>query len=428
MVSEIVIHLGDCKTGTTALQSVLAGGLARAQDGRRILYPTQFNHMPLAKSISGLKGDADQARYRAPRWSEVARALRASDATWGILSAEHFEFAPPQAVQAALDEFLPGWRGRTRLVAYVRPHPERIVSAYAESLKKTGQPLPMDRFLRSREKGGAEGAGLYGFHPRFTAWRTTFGDAFTLRPYIRDRLAGRDVVTDFLDWLGGPDSFTFQRGSQDNQALGLADLALMRLMHERVLAALPATARGGPSTRNAALHKARMQLGWNFAPFLNARAAGLAPGPDQSGGGNSGGRLRMDRALYDRVVAQYRGDARALDHDFFGQLPPGPGGHGPMESALLAYGAQCVDQPQSLTAADHFSPGEIALARVFSDFTARLIAAEPAHFSWASKPPEERRATFEPTLTQGLRTLTAPGGAAQFWTWLKRVLWQRLRP
>lgn len=369
MVQELVFHLGDCKTGTTALQSVLAGGLARAHDGRDYLYPARFNHIPLAKTISGLKGEAAEAAHRDRRWSALAREMEKSDARWGIVSAEHFEFVPPGKLKAALDDFLPGWEGRSRFIAYVRPHPERIVSAYAEAIKKTGIKAPMARFLRAREGGGGDG-GLYHFHPRFTAWRAVFGDAFTLRPFIRSRLAQGDIVADFLDWLGGPGSFAFSPGPLDNSALDLADLALMRMLHDRL-------EQGGGD-----LGKARLQFGWNLAPFLNARKDG------QKGAG----KLRMDAALCAHVAGLYREDARALDRDFFGT---GDGAAGPMEQALDDARRNAVPAPQSLEAADYFSPGELALARAFADFTGRVMAAEPAHFMWASKPADERRPVFE---------------------------------
>lgn len=375
MVQELVFHLGDCKTGTTALQSVLAGGLARAHDGRDYLYPARFNHIPLAKTISGLRGEAAEAAHRDRRWRALAREMEGSEARWGIVSAEHFEFVPPEKLKAALDEFLPGWEGRCRLIAYVRPHPERIVSAYAEAIKKTGVRVSMERFLRARE--GGEDGGLYHFHPRFTAWRAVFGDAFTLRPFIRHRLAQGDVVADFLDWLGGPGSFGFTPGPLDNSALDLADLALMRMLHARL-------GRG-----DAEIGKARLQFGWNLAPFLNARKQGGR----QSGPG--AGKLRMDAALCDHVAGLYRDDARALDRDFFAADGEGSGGTGPMETALDEARRNAVPRPQSLEAEDYFTPGELALARAFADFTGRIMEAEPAHFMWASKPVDERRPTFE---------------------------------
>ena len=50
MVEEIVFHLGDCKTGTTSIQAVLARGAwtLDGQAGRGIVYPAQVNHIPLA--------------------------------------------------------------------------------------------------------------------------------------------------------------------------------------------------------------------------------------------------------------------------------------------------------------------------------------------------------------------------------------------
>ena len=51
MVEEIVFHLGDCKTGTTSIQTVLSRGAWVSHAGP-IAYPARFNDIPLAKTLS----------------------------------------------------------------------------------------------------------------------------------------------------------------------------------------------------------------------------------------------------------------------------------------------------------------------------------------------------------------------------------------
>ena len=97
MVEEIVFHLGDCKTGTTSIQTVLSRGAWVSHAGP-IAYPARFNDIPLAKTLSV----PAEAPHEAERFGKAREAFEQSDAAHGIISAEHFEFVDPEAVARAL--------------------------------------------------------------------------------------------------------------------------------------------------------------------------------------------------------------------------------------------------------------------------------------------------------------------------------------
>ena len=345
MVGELIVHLGDCKTGTTALQSCLASGSYRLPRGR-ICYPARHNHNLLALPLSTLDEAPRHAAYARARYAQVAAALRASDADWGVISAELYEFVPPEALKAALTEALPELAGRIRLVAYARPHHARIVSGYAEALKKTGGPGSMNGYAVTRQREERM------YHARFRAWRETFGEAFTLRPFRRGSFVGGDVVTDFLAFVTGETDVAVTGALRDNSALSVPDLAMMREVHARL-----GTMEKGRA-REARL--ACRQLGWQLAPLIAAQRP--EPGP----------RLAMHRALAERVAAAFAADAAALDAEFFAGRP--------MTEALEAAPRTDLRKPQSLAVEDHFSAGEIGTIRAWADFLRRLIDADPQHF------------------------------------------------
>ena len=234
MVKELILHLGDCKTGSTAVQSCLAGGgyvLARG----RLCYPAPMHHNALALSVGRISDEAqDHGPHLETRFREMARTLAASDADWGVISAELFEFVEPAALKEALDRFLPEYRGRTRLIAYVRPHHARVLSSYAEGVKKTGGPESLASFAQARM-----GRDWLSFHPRFAAWRDQFGAAFTLRPFLRDRLLGGDVVHDFMAFVTGGTQTRITDMPLRNPSLSLPELAMLRLAHHQLGASGP---------------------------------------------------------------------------------------------------------------------------------------------------------------------------------------------
>lgn len=364
MVKELILHLGDCKTGTTALQSTLA---SRHYDTGEIdlQYPAQFNHRPLAQTLSTLPEDAGERRHMARRWTQVARALRDSPAQYGIISAEHFEFTDPALLRRALQTHLPEHADTARLIAYVRPHHDRIVSTYAEAIKKIGGPSTMEAFFQESKEHRR-----FDYAPRFALWQAAFGDRFTLRPFVRDRLAGGDVVVDFLRYVTGSDAVSVTQAPLQNPALGLPDLAMMIELHAIVR-------RNGKD-----LIGARKQLGWNMAAFLTDTA--------KERGAQE--RLRMGAALCADVAETHRADAAALDAAFFEDAP--------MSAALQTAAERAIPTPQSLKIQDHFSPAEIALIRSWGGFMGQVIAADPAHFQWASKPANERTEHYHRPLTR----------------------------
>ena len=354
MVKELILHLGDCKTGTTALQSCLASGGYTLPQGT-ICYPTQHNHNLLALPLSTLTEAPRHVPYRKARWAQVAAALDASDAQWGVISAELFEFVPPAALKAALDEFLPGYRGRTRLMAYVRPHHARIVSGYAEALKKTGAPATLNSYANSIQRKGPM------YHPRFSAWRAVFGSAFSLRPLLRDRLAQGDVVADFLAVVTGDPGVTVRQTPRDNSALSLPELAMMREVHAR----LGTTEKG----RSAAARLACRQLGWQLAPLISANRPEAGP------------RLAMHLTRARLVRDSFAGDAAAMDADYFDGTP---------FTAVLDAATDTFRRPQSLYIEDYYDAQQIGLIRAWADFTRRLIDADPAYFFRAAMAEHER--------------------------------------
>ena len=363
MVQEIVFHLGDCKTGTTSVQSVLAQGAweTDAGVGADIVYPARFNHIPLAKTLSV----PAEAGFEAERFARVRAAFDDSDAAHGVISAEHFEFVDPERVARAIERHLPGYRDRIRLVAYVRPHADRLVSTYAERTKKGLFMKPLaamhDKLVEDR---------LLFYTPRFQKWRALFGEAFTLRPFVRDRLYKGDVVQDFFAWMRQGAEFAITRPTEQNESLSVEDIAMMRALHAAI------RHQGGPGLRQA-----QQALGWYMADFLGAtpRQAGTRP--------------RLHRALAERVVATYAEDAAALDAAFFEGNP--------MATALAAAPDKAVDRPQSFEAEDHFGPDDLRLFGIWAQLLTRLMEADPEQFMWAVRSPDQRGP--RPPATRGPR-------------------------
>lgn len=339
-MTDIVFHLGDRKTGSTAIQYALAAGAVRAP-GLRIGYTAPINHIPLARSLT----DPDEARFRAERLAKALAPAREGTADVTIVSAEHFELVDPAVLRDALATHAPDLAGRFRFVAYVRPHAERVISTYAERVKQGHFLGSLDAFFDRMEKRGT-----FLYTPRFARWRAVFGDAFTLRPMLRDLLRDRDVVADFahLALAGAP--FGLVDPPTANESLTLEDLALLRALHLRF----------GPEIAKGKAGDVQTATAWNFARLLSAH-------PRPSGGTKPA----LHRALALRVQAAYAADAAALDAAFFAPLGT------PMADALARAADRAVEAPQSVRAEDHFGDGSRRILDTWTWAVAEMLQSDP---------------------------------------------------
>ncbi|NEY89072.1 hypothetical protein [Tabrizicola oligotrophica] len=358
MVQEIVIHLGDCKTGTTSIQSALAEDLFTVQ-GRSYVYPAQMNHNPMADCLRG-KGNSELVQER---WGRLSDRIRHSDSEIAIISAENFEFVRPTALAEALDRFFPEFKGRIRMIAYVRPHAERLVSSYAERSKQGkfhgDVEAAHDHFLAN---------GLLTYLPRFTRWREVFGDAFHVRPMIRDRLKGGDVVRDFLDFAFEGAEIEIDSKAIANESLSIADLMAMRRLHQR----LDESKQYGDELPGA--------VGWNFASFLSSlpKTASFA-------------KPYMHRSLAEKVRSAYMEDAKAMDAAFFQGSP--------LADALEASVNKAPSEIQSLKIEDYFSADAIRVIDGIGHLMRRVMEADPMHFRMAVRPEKLRPAQIQGALS-----------------------------
>lgn len=341
MIKELVLHLGDTKTGSTSIQQALVHKVCQAP-GVSILYPTQTNHVAMAKTLTQKR----RFEQRAKRFGRVMQSLKSSNADLAVVSAEHFQFVDPVVLQEAIEAYWPEIKDRIRLVAYVRPHAEKLLSSFAERVKLGVSLGSLEEFF---EKGAAERVFLYA--PRFDTWRGVFGDRFELRPFIRSRLYQGDVIHDFFRYLLGSEAFEITKNVSANTSLTVSQLALLReaqiILNDKI------AGRKAPR-----FTEARSAMGRLLAEYM--RMGDL---------GQDGAKLRIPATMTDRIQERYAADAKALDAAFFDGTP--------MFEALEAMDRSTVEAPQSLEAADYFSSDAVSSVRAFSHVLGDLLIADP---------------------------------------------------
>jgi hypothetical protein len=341
-MTNLVFHLGDMKTGSTAIQTALSSKRWKC-DSVNLLYPhgNRVSHITFAQSLSGRVDPSRTEKLAREILNEVEANPKADVA---VVSAEHFENVDPKVLKRTIETYFPGYLAGARFIAYVRPHADRFPSTYAERVKTgmyVGTLEELQHSLHDRE--------TYVYTPRFLSWRETFGDAFELRPMIRDHLFRNDVVADFLQFALQTEDFTLSETPDANESLSLENLAIVRQLHVKL--------NGGKN---------------KGAPYQSTVGRALARMMNDSKYQN-GTKVRIHKSLAEEVRLQYADDAAALDAAFFKGTP--------MTDALNGAPAKAVDTAQSVRIEDHFTDREQYLINILLDQTMELISADPDYLA-----------------------------------------------
>jgi hypothetical protein len=347
MIGNLVVHLGDTKTGSTSIQRVL---VRQTYDigADRICYPTESHHIAMAKTLTR-KHRMGQQRQR---FTRVCRDLSKSNAEYGIVSAEHFQFVDPEVFADAISKYWRGMDKRMRLVAYVRPHPDKLVSSFSERVKLGVSRGSFRQFLDQVDANGS-----LEYTPRFLKWRQVFGDRFVLRPFVRSELFQGDAVADFFRFVLGREDFKLTGPTSENTSLTVPQLALLRLI-QRIFAQ---KLELHDKKRSPRLKEARGALGRVSSEHIRVSRLG-----------DGGEKFRLPADLADRIHDRYLRDARMLDREFFDGTP--------MTDGLDAITKKTTTENQSLIASDHFGPEVVESVSVFAGILSEMAIDQPAKF------------------------------------------------
>lgn len=338
----LIVHIGDRKTGSTAIQTAIAKQQVALEAGS-IFYPARLSHNWFKPHFRAYAEGAKPAlrNKAAAAFDRLAGRIRDSSDDICLISTETFESAPPAILHRIVTTHFAPVVDEVRVIAYVRPHAARLLSSFAERLKSGGKSVvegDLEGFFEQFHK-----AGRLDYHPRFSALKDLFGDAFTLRPMIRSQLYRGSVIDDFIRHGLGTGAYELHGGDRANESLDLVDLMRLKLVQEILIERHP-----GKQPRHA--------FGWEFA-----RVLAHMPPPDTRR------RLQLHRALADRLHAACLADARALDRDFFG-------GEGLMQAELDAARDTAVADRQSTDPADYLSPAEIRTLTVLAQILSGMLS------------------------------------------------------
>lgn len=183
----LVVHIGTHKTGTSALQQVLARTVDKlAACGVNYVAAGRDNriaHHPLAWALRGRRKMGFEV------WDAAHAEIASNAAPIQLISSEAFWYEDPVDVKRQL-----GYKGEIKIVAYLRRQDAFLQSLYKQAVT-SGRKTDFTAWLEEKDHRGDYLAVI-------DAWAAAFGrEAIVLRPYERDG-ATVDIIDDFFPLIG----------------------------------------------------------------------------------------------------------------------------------------------------------------------------------------------------------------------------------
>ncbi|UHQ55857.1 hypothetical protein [Microbulbifer sp. YPW16] len=187
-MTDLILHIGRHKTGTTAIQRFLAANrdwLAQ----RGYMYPKTgvrgYGHHRIAESMPRRRIGIINAPEARDLASSVLEEIGENSGLTPILSSEAFQQCPPWIVRHYLRA------QQCKVIVYLRNHLSYLPSAYTQKVHATGYSGTLQDFYQEFYKQTD--------YLKFTrGWERTFPGGVDLRIYDKPQLYRENIVLDFI--------------------------------------------------------------------------------------------------------------------------------------------------------------------------------------------------------------------------------------
>ena len=303
MTRKLIVHVGQTKTGTTAIQSYLsAHRLDLLQYG--VFYPTNINHNYLVKKILNFSpASATEETIASPKGKsgkfelpEMALAelssndklfrphvprlrniFRKSEPEVVILSAELFAVRQPDRVVDAIERCFGEFFDEIHYILYVRPHIGFMKAKFSEHLKNGWISCEAEDFIKKEVQLPIQKIDLV------KSWLSVSAKC-TVRPFIRSLWHNENLIDDFRK-VAGLDFLPDWQEAVANESLSLRALATIKVFQDL------------SKIENIWI---RRSIGWEIQKILNEQASGQKA-------------FAFSRSEAELIAQHVRKDAEAVD-------------------------------------------------------------------------------------------------------------------
>ena len=242
-MTQLYLHIGTEKTGTTSIQGFLKANRALLRE-KGILYPTapgNRNHTGLAvaaihektmrslRKVTGVRTPEDVEAFRSKLIENLGAELASSDCHTAIMSGEHCSSNLVQDSEVAwLHDMLSRFFEKITVVVYIRRQDDYLLSTYSTTIK-SGRTRPLMIPTGPRVERRYNHAAL------LSRWAKVFGrEAIICRKFEKTSLLDGNVIRDFLDAVGISQDLPFEWPEVANESLDANTLEFLRLFNNHI--------------------------------------------------------------------------------------------------------------------------------------------------------------------------------------------------
>lgn len=194
-MTDIILHIGTPKTGTTAIQSAITANSDALQAADTVFISAgrhRAAHNDLANSIR--RKGTDHEFMDALQQEVASEVVKRPDGQI-LFSSEIFSLIDATKIQAAMP-FLS--EHPLKIIVYLRRQDRYAEAFFKQRIKNGRSVMPFDEFLTSRM-----GRRITNYNTMLGNWTKTFENAeIVVRLYERDRFINGDIMVDFATLLG----------------------------------------------------------------------------------------------------------------------------------------------------------------------------------------------------------------------------------
>lgn len=222
-MTQIVLHIGTPKTGTTAIQNALVRHEDALPD-RGIVFLKSGRHRAAHNDLSNaIARHGSDHRFSASLSEEIKHSQTTHPTATLLLSSEMFALLPPDRFKEALPQIAPMQK---RVVIYLRRQDTYAEAFYKQRLKNGRISKPFSAFLDSDECRR-----ITNYPDLLHSWKRSFPEADIVpRIYDREQFPNSNITCDFAQVLGLEETALQHSDGDTNTSPGTEAIMMMQAL------------------------------------------------------------------------------------------------------------------------------------------------------------------------------------------------------
>lgn len=217
MIKDLVIHIGNHKTASTSIQKFLynfKGDFYYPPSGAADTY---YNHNWYVRSL-GKPGSTE-------KWDKLRDLIKNHEQV--VISSAAYSYMDPVSLKDHFQKVYGDIAENVRLIWYIRPHLDFLVSMYLEQLRIGIFAGTIGEFIELCLRKNR----VY-YYQKAMGYKRHFRDSITIRPLVKEALVNGDPNEDILSFIYNGNNYNMTEPLWDNTMIPVQHLAIIKHLQD----------------------------------------------------------------------------------------------------------------------------------------------------------------------------------------------------